>query len=205
MKHYSTQIFRAICYICVVLAIGSCFASKNTLRSDSFDRSPNPTNYGNKSYILLNDGTKVYGNLVSWSGGLASNHEVEIDKKKYKIKDTKGYVQSGLFYHRVENKYAANFIAGKINVYYLEYGSYVPNASGGGGSHVTNYNYYAQKGIDGELVYLGKLKDLEPFIKDCALAMKVFNEGNKNPRKNNGKGNYYLNTAVEIYNNDCKE
>ncbi len=70
-----------------------------------------------RNYLLMDDGTKIYGDKISWKSGLIFKDQIKIDDQKYKIKEVRGYQQKGVFYGRLKSTYIKRIVHGKINVY----------------------------------------------------------------------------------------
>ena len=53
----------------------------------------------NKNYLVKNDGTKIYGESISWKTGLLVKDQIKIDDQKFKISEILGYRNGDTFIH----------------------------------------------------------------------------------------------------------
>src|SRR3974390_1506709 len=67
-------------------------------------------NYYNKvedqsaNYLEKNDGSRIYGDKITWKSGLFGN-SIKIDEQKFKLAEVRGYLQNGTFYGRLGKDY----------------------------------------------------------------------------------------------------
>jgi len=167
-----------------------------------------PNSY-KRSYIELKGGEKIFGENFSTTTGLAGG-SIQVDGRKFKIKNTTCKVVGGTYYLPLGHDYAERIIWGKLSVYMVNKSSSgsrkVPNPSGIGWS--TDYyskedvRYYLQKGDGGTLIRWKKLSDLNSFITDCPEAVTLLNSISKKDTGVSGD-NSPLVKVLKTY-NSCK-
>lgn len=192
-------------FIFSVLAIGSAV---NKIHMGAFNTSKSTEKEtDNRDYLLKNDGTKIYGNKVTWKSGLLTKDQISIDDQKFKIPDIMGYKSEGLYYGRLGKEYIQRIIHGKLNVY-IQYTEVTSNSVSTSGSvrsrSYTRTDHYAQRGPDGEMIGIPGQKEIGKLVKDCPLAFEMIDISNSKVRKAIKKDRNFLNSIFEIYNNDCK-
>jgi len=178
----------------IFLFIGIASIGINKLRCDGFDTMATRKEANKGNYIVKNDGTRIYGNKISWSYGVLSSHNITIDNEKYKITEIKGYRLDGVYFGRYHAGYVKRIIEGKLNVYYqMEITD-----------KTTHCYYYAQRGEDGEFTQIASLDDIKQLVKDCPKSYEIINKSNKQIRKSIQSDPFYLSEIFEAYNNDCQ-
>lgn len=192
-----------------VLAVGVfilfALASKvNKLRYRAFNSENMVEEKNDKgNYVELSDGTRVYGEKISWKSGLLVKDVVKIDDHSYKIDEVKGYREGDTYYIRIFRIFIQRIVHGRINVYMNKYT--VNSTSNSSMTTVsTRTDYYAQKGEDGPLNPIIKQKDIKRLVADCPIAAKMANVGYYKMYGQIQKNPDYLNQIFEIYNNDCQ-
>lgn len=172
-------------------------------------------NYNNKvearsdsgNYLVNNDGTKIYGNKITWKSGLLTKDQIQIDDQKFKMDDIKGYRQATIFYHRYGNGYIKRIVHGKMNVY-VQFTDVTSTSTDRNGftrtRTYTRTDHYAQKGEDGPMIHFAGQDDIKKLLSDCPLAAQMIDMSNSKIRKAIKENPNYLNTIFETYNNDCK-
>jgi hypothetical protein len=175
-------------------------------------------NYYNKveddnttSYIIKNDGRKVYGNYVSW-GNADIHKQVVLDGVKYPPSEVKAFKNKGIYYIRFDSGYIKRFIHGKINVYVHFDERYINNNVGLNNrnihfkTHDSHSRHYAQIGEDGPLIFIVNRDVLVDLVKDCPLSVSMIgDDGYDKLMDGHRKDIDYMNNIFNIYNNGCKE
>ncbi|HYV53522.1 MAG TPA: hypothetical protein VE933_02935 [Chitinophagaceae bacterium] len=189
------------------LAAGS--AKVNKLSCGAF----NHTSYGETGgesdyYVLLNDGTKVYGDRkIKWHSGLIVKDVIKVDDQKFAIKDTRGYYANGTYFGRYKHEYVKRIIHGKLNVYYSEYWVSETTKDASGFTHTSSHlscTHYVQVGDMGELEAIASTKDIKEYVKDCPIAYEMLDKKDKQIRKAIRRNSNYMNEVFIAYNNNCK-
>ncbi|MGZ3957820.1 MAG: hypothetical protein ACXVBT_08035 [Flavisolibacter sp.] len=161
-----------------------------------------------RNYIVKNDGTKVYGNKVTWKSGFLTKDQIQIDDQKFKITEVSGYQKDKTYYGRFGKEYIQRIVHGKINVYvqFVQVTSSYVDHNGVMTSHNATRTYqYAQKGETGPMTELAGQDDIKKLVSDCSLAVQLADISNTKMRKAIRKNRNYLNNIFEIYNNGCQE
>lgn len=196
--------------ICCLLVFGLLAVSSkvNKIHMGAF-------NYGNRvedpretrNYLLLNDGTKIYGDKVKWQSGLLLKDRISIDDQKYKIPEVRGYFSNGTFYGRLKGDYIKRIVHGKLSVYVQFSMVTTTSTDHSGFTHTSTrevaYHYY-QRGEDGVLTGLGGQEDIKQAVAGCQLAVDMASLSNRQMRKAIKRNRNYLNNIFETYNNDCQ-
>ena len=159
-----------------------------------------------RNYIVMNNGSKIYGENISWKAGLLVKDQVKIDDQKFKISEVKGYQMSRIYYGRLRNEYIKRIVHGKINVY-VQFTEVTETKHDDFGFHTTHYtrtDQYSQRGEDGPMVAFGSQKDILDLVAGCPLAEEMANKSNNKIRKAIRQNRNYLNDIFETYNNGCK-
>jgi hypothetical protein len=198
----------SLCCVCffIVLALGSTSTYK--LGAGDFYTENKVEDRSEKSnYLVKNDGTRVYGEKIKWKSGALVKDQIQIDGEKFKIPEIIGYREGDIYYGRYRNEYIRRIIHGKINIYRLL--SEVSTTSTDASGHTrttsrTEVGYLYQKGDDAGMVDLFSKNDLQALVHDCPLALEMANLSDKKMRKAIRKDRNYLNSVIDVYNNDCK-
>ena len=174
----------------------------------------NAFNYLNKveekspeNYLLKTDGTKVYGEKITWKSGMLVKDQIKIDDQKFAMDEIKGYMQKNIFYGKKGNEFIKRIVHGKINVYvqFTQVTSTNTNASGAMSTRsYTRTDHYAQMGDDGQMVNIAGQKDIKEMVKDCPLAVEMADLSNSKMRKAIKNDPNYLNSIFDVYNKGCK-
>src|SRR3954469_15926037 len=90
------------------------------LASTTTKYSANNFNLGNRvedlkekgNYIMMNDGTRVYGQEVKWKSGLLVKDQIQVDDEKHKISEVIGYRSGNTYYGRSGNTYVKRIVHG---------------------------------------------------------------------------------------------
>jgi hypothetical protein len=162
----------------------------------------------NKNYLVKNDGTKIYGESISWKTGLLVKDQIKIDDQKFKITEIMGYRTGDAYYGRLGKEYIKRIVRGKLNVYVQFTQVTTTSTDRNGFSHTRSYtrtDQYGQRGEDGKMVPLAGQKDIKELVSDCPLAVQMADVKNSAMRKAIKKDPNYLNRIFDIYNNDCQE
>jgi hypothetical protein len=160
-----------------------------------------------QNYLLKDDGTKVYGDKISWKSGLIFKDQIKIDDQKFKIKEVRGYLQKGVFYGRLRSTYIKRIVHGKINVY-VEFTDVTTTSTDHSGfTHTSSYvrtDQYSQQGDTGPMVTMASQSDIEQLVSSCPLAVELAHKSNHQIRKAIRKDRNYLNEIFDVYNSGCK-
>lgn len=189
----------------VLLAMGS---KVNKMHYGAFNYNNRVEDNGDdRNYIVKNDGTKIYGNKISWKSGLFSRDLIKIDGDAYKIAEIRGYKTDDVYYGRIKNEYIKRIVHGKVNVYVMFTEVTETSTDHGGFSHSHTYvrtDQYAQRGENGPMVGIAGQGDIKRFLSDCPLSVQMVDISNGKMRKAIRKNRNYLNSVFEVYNNNCK-
>lgn len=191
--------------IFLTLAVGSAV---NRIHFGAFNTG-NATVKGedSRNYLLKNDGTKIYGETVTWKSGIVLKNQISIDSQRFKISEIKGYKSSNIYYGRFRNEYIKRIIQGKLNVYIRYSEVTTTSMDRNGGMRMRTYtrtDHYAQKGTDGEMINIPDQYVIANLVKDCPLAYNMINISDSKIRAELKKNGNFLNRIFEIYNNGCK-
>lgn len=150
-----------------------------------------------KSFIELNNGTRVYGTKLK---SPFFKNVTSIDGKEFNNSEVRGYSYGGHYYLFFSGKEFLRLVEGFVSVYKLT------EMSAGSGSNSSRNvcNIYAKKGPDGVLTVIRFPKELQDFVKDCGPAYAMVNMSDNEIRELIKKDPMYLNKVFETYNNNCK-
>ena len=162
----------------------------------------------NKNYLVKNDGTKIYGESISWKTGLLVKDQIKIDDQKFKISEILGYRNGDTYYGRLGKEYIKRIVHGKVNVYVQFTDVTTTSTDRNGFTRTRSYtrtDQYAQRGDDSKMTPLADQKDIKAMVSDCPIAFQMADIKNSAMRKAIKKDPNYLNKIFDIYNNDCQE
>jgi len=192
-----------MCFI--TLAVGS--AQVNKIHCGAFSIESTGEDQKHESYVEMDDGTKVFGDGVTWKSGLIVKDQIKIDNKTFKIKETRGYFSNGSYFGRIGNSYARRIVHGKINVYYNSE-SVSSTSTDNQGRMRTTYRtvctHYAQRGDNGDIIPIANQNDIKELVKDCPASVAMISKKDKEIRRSIRKDRFYLNQVFVTYNNGCK-
>ena len=206
MKKTTKNLLSGTCLI--VFSLFALSSAVNKIHYGAF-------NYGNrvedpsdtKNFLVMNDGTKVYGEKISWKTGLIVKDQIKIDDQKFKISEVRGYQTSQTYYGRLKHTYIRRIVHGKINVY-VEFTDVTTTTTDHSGfthtSHYTRTDQYAQKGEDGPMVALAGQTEIKDLVASCPLAFEMADKSNRDIRRSIKKNRDYLNNIFDVYNSGCK-
>jgi len=160
-----------------------------------------------RNYIEKEDGTRVYGEKITWKSGLLAKDQIQIDQEKFRIADVRGYRQGQTYYGRLNNEYIKRIVHGKINVY-VKFSTVTETSFTNGRTSTKSYtrtDHYAQRGDDGPMINIAGQKDIKKMVSDCPLAVQMADLSNRKMRKQIKRNRNYLNDIFETYNNNCKQ
>lgn len=195
-----------VCSVFIFMALAS---SKKILPRGVFDESKPrgeviPDTLG---CLVLKNETRVYGNKVRYQSGAVVKNQVQIDGKKFPMKEVRGYYLNGMYYGLYKTDFYKRVLHGKINIYYGQATST---------NNMSNYNQrwnktttrtveyvYWQKGESGDFNPLHSWKHVKQAVKDCPLAYELANRKKGVLKKEVKKDEEYLWRIFEIYNNNC--
>ena len=154
-----------------------------------------------ESFIELNDGTivegKIKGDRISSYAVINRKRAAEMDNKSYPFDSYSALQQNGKYFRKFKNRLVERIVKGNINVYRQEF---TGGAGVTGGSTVTSYGFYLQKGLKEALVDFD-LKTLRNMVSDYAPAISLMDEYATLDKKQKRKeGDYYLNRVIAKYN-----
>ena len=150
------------------------------------------TGLGAISYLVLRDGDTVYGKIKQ----PGFSNKIYVNGQKFKKKQVK-YLYSHLdlsVFHWIDKGFGRRIITGKINVYIRT----VYNGS------TYSSVVYLQKGDKAEPVEARSFDDFRKVVKDCPLALETINKGAEDLKMIFKNRNYFLSTAILIYNKGCE-
>ena len=196
---------------CCAIIVFACLALSSKVNKIHFGA----FNYNNrvedpsetKSFLLLDDGRKVYGERIVWKSGLLVKDQIKIDDQKFKISEVRGYHVNGIFYGRVGSDYIKRIVHGAINVYVQFTQVTTTSTDHSGFMHTYTYtrtDQYAQKGDDGPMVNIAGKEDIKRLVADCPISVEMCDKSNSQIRKAIRKNPDYFNNIFDIYNNGCK-
>ena len=156
-----------------------------------------------QNYLVKNDGSKVYGNKITWKVGLTVKDHIKIDDQRFPISEVKGYRKENFYYTRFKGEYIQRIVHGKINVY-VQFTESFRQGANGASIPYTRTDHYAQKGDDGDFIGVANPTDIKALISDCPLSLDMMDISNSKLHRAIKHDQGYLNDVFEIYNNDCK-
>lgn len=205
-KNRINHIFSLLIVIAfLVIAAGS--ARVNKIHCGAFNTRPTGEDKGEQNYVVLNDGTRLPGDKISWKSGLFAKDQIKVGDEKIKIKDTRGYFSKGVYYGRLGNSYIRRIIHGKLNVYYSEEWVTTTSTSHSGQMRTSNRLkcvHYVQVNDDGELMVIANQKDIMAYVKDCPDALEMIDKKDREIRRSIRRNPNYLNEIFITYNKGCK-
>ncbi|MHA4811322.1 hypothetical protein ACX0G9_24690 [Flavitalea flava] len=192
----------------VVFAFFALSSAVNKIHYGAFNYSNKVEDPSDKrNYLIMNDGTKIYGEKIGWQSGILLKDQIKIDDQKFRITEVRGYQKNGTFYGRLKNSYIKRIVHGKINVYVDFTDVTTTTTDHGGFTHTRSYtrtDQYSQKGEIGPLTPLPGQDAIKKLVSDCPLSVEMCNKSNAQLRKAIRKNGNYLNNIFDVYNNDCK-
>ncbi|MBL7710267.1 MAG: hypothetical protein JNJ86_14420 [Chitinophagaceae bacterium] len=192
----------------LVIAAGS--SSVNKIHCGAFSRAQTGEETSADNYVVLNDGSKVFGDKISWKSGLLVKDQIKVGDEKFAIRETKGYFANGNYYGRINSSnYAKRIIHGKLNVYYTEDWTTYTTTNSRTGAMRTSQRlvciHYVQRGDNGPIEAIANQKDIREYVKDCPASMEMVDKRDKEIRRAIRRNGFYLNKVFVIYNNGCKD
>ena len=194
----------AVLFVFIFLATASAV---NKIHHNAFNYLNKVEEKSPENYLLKTDGTKVYGEKITWKSGMLVKDQIKIDDQKFAMDEIKGYMQKNIFYGKKGNEFIKRIVHGKINVYvqFTQVTSTNTNASGAMSTRsYTRTDHYAQMGDDGQMVNIAGQKDIKEMVKDCPLAVEMADLSNSKMRKAIKNDPNYLNSIFDVYNKGCK-
>lgn len=207
MKKNATKHLCSFGLVIVFMVIAAGSAKVNKIHCGAFSKISTGEETGNQNYVVLNDGSKVTGDKISWKAGIFVKDQIKVDDQKFHIKETLGYFKNGIYYARIGNDYAQRIIHGALNLYYTEeLVTYTSTSSTGQMRMRTRpvCRHYVQVGEDGPLNIIANQKDILEYVKDCPEAAAMIEKKDKAIRRAIRKDRFYLNKIFVTYNNGCK-
>ena len=186
----------------VLLAIGS---KVNKLHYGAFEYDNIVEDMSDTTnYVLLTDGTKVYGQDVELKSSALGKSRIVCDGKEYSTDAVKGYRKNNIFYGKQSKvDFPQRIVRGKVNIYVLFTSSPITGANGRE-KWYTRTTMYSQKGDNGPMELFVGQNGMKELVADCPTAVAMVDIGDKKLIKEIKRDSNYLNKAFEIYNNDCK-
>ncbi len=148
--------------------------------------------------LVLNNGDRVYGSKIRQQSGAVIKDQIQIDGKKFPMREVKGYYLNGMYHGRYKSTYPRRVLHGKLNLYYAQ------DWHSGTSSTISEYVYW-QKGEDGGFNILRNWKDVREAVKDCPLAYSLANAKKGLLKRELKRDREYIWRIFEIYNNNCKD
>lgn len=192
----------------------SSFFKNSKINSGRIKKESNDLNY-----YITDDGAKILcSEIVDDAIGELISPHIKADKVKYATRKVKYYCKDGTLHIRISKRSYAREIVGcdKLRIFECqkEIAGYTTTNSYGNAStnsyHKarTTYTYYAEKDKNGKPLKINTTNNLSKIISDCPLAFDMLNQSKSQIKKNikDAKTTLadYVETAVNIYNNDCK-
>jgi hypothetical protein len=206
-RHFKS-LFAAIVFM--IFAVGS--AKVNKIHCGAFSKIASGEESSDQNYVVLNDGSKIPGDKISWKSGMLVKDQIKVGDEKFHIKESRGYYSNGSYYARVGNDFARRIIHGKLNLYYTEeMVTSTTSEQTTSGRMVTRTRtrqvctHYVQEGDDGPLNVIANQKDILQYVKDCPQAAAMIDKKDKAIRRSIRKDRFYLNQIFVTYNNGCRE
>lgn len=159
------------------------------------------------TYLVKNDGTKVYGKKINWKGGTIIKDQINIDDQKFPSKEIRGFKRDTVYYGRLAFSFIKRVVHGKLNIYYdvVTGTSTSTDSQGNIRSRTTSTTvFYAQQGEKGEMIRLYDIEDIKKLVEDCPLAASMVDIHKKQLKKELKNDRQYLTKLINIYNNDCR-
>ncbi len=205
MRLHPSKHFYSVIACAFFLIIAAASGKVNKISCGSFSQYNTGEDFSEKrNYVELVDGTKIYGERITWTGGLLPKDQIKIDGAKYAIKETRGYFKGGSYYGALKDGYAKRIVHGsRINVYYTEDMHSNTSIESDGRTKVTRSTvclHYAQKD-NGPLEPIANKEDIQKLVADCPAAYALVDEKDKVIRKAIRKDPMYLNNVFITYNN----
>jgi len=159
------------------------------------------------TYLVKNDGTKVYGKKINWQGGAILKDQIKIDDQKFPSKEIRGFKRDTVYYGRLGYSFIKRVVHGKLNIYYdVVTGTSTSTDSQGNirSRNTSTTVFYAQQGEKGEMIRLYDIEDIKKLVEDCPLAASMVDIHKKQLKKELKNDRQYLTKLINIYNNDCR-
>ncbi len=195
-NHVLHNVQQTVCLTSLLLffVFFSCTASRTVSAISYFNFSP-ATPSDKRSFVQLKDSSLIYGKKARYGGeALISKKVVRIDGKPYPFENVVGMQDQGHYYIKIgDDQFAKRLIRGRITVYRR----YVTYSNGAGYTQT-----FLQK--DGGAITEASLDNLEAMMRDCKKAYDMLNISLDELHKIVRKQPYYVQEAIETYNN-CGE
>lgn len=198
----------SFCILALFALLAAASARINKIHCGAFNYHNVRESSGDRNYVELRDGRKVYGEDISWKTGLLVKDMIKVDGEKFPIRETRGYYRRGIYYGQLGTGYAKRIISGKLNVYYTE--NWVTVTSTNARTGMTSSRerlvctHYVQRGETGELEAIASQKDILKYVGDCPLSVDMIDRKDRDIRRAIKKNGNYLNDIFYIYNNGCR-
>jgi hypothetical protein len=160
-----------------------------------------------KDYVVTMAGEKIYYESYSWKYGPLTKDRFDVDGRRFKLKDIRGYMDDGEFSHRIGRDFITRRVHGLINIYCSEEVLFISRQSQTIPNSTNNRTearcfYYAQKGDIGEIVQLKTFNDIEKLVSDCPEVLRMIQ--GKNHVKELRENKNYIIDVIKQYNSNCK-
>lgn len=198
----------SICTIVLFAVLAIASAKINKIHCGAFNYHNIRENTGDRAFVELRDGRKIYGDDISWKTGLLVKDMIKVDGEKFPIKETRGYYSKGFYYGQYGTGYAKRIISGKLNVYYKE--DWVTVTSTNARTGLTSSRerlvctHYVQRGDTGELEAIASQRDILKYVGDCPRSVEMIDRKDRDIRRAIKKNGNYLNDIFYTYNNGCR-
>jgi hypothetical protein len=207
MKNNNTKHFFSLVVAAAFLFLAAGSARVNKIHCGAFNKVSSGENRDDQNYVVMNDGSRVGGEKISWKSGLIVKDQIKVGDEKFRIKDTRGYFSNGTYYGRLGNGYAKRIVHGKLNVYYTEEMVTSTSTSHTGQMRTSTRmrcDHYVQVGDNGALTPIANQKDIMAYVKDCPKALEMIDKKDREIRRSIRRNRNYLNEIFITYNNGCR-
>lgn len=159
-----------------------------------------------RNFLVMNDGSKVYGDKIKIKSPLFKKEYLMIDDQKFQVKEVQGYGEYGVYYKRFGGEYIERIVHGTINIYYRDVQMQSTSTDNQGHTYTHYYTvryYYYQNGEDDLLKLLKNQNMIKTLVSDCPAAEALADKSNGQLRKAIRHDHFYMNEIFDTYNNGC--
>lgn len=190
-----------------VLSLTSCSRIK-TLHYGAFKYNNSIEDSPGNDFIEKNDGSRIYGENITWKSGFLLKKEVKVNGEKFAISEVRGIQSKGVYYGRFGDIYIRRIVHGKkINIYVTFTDVSKTSTDRAGFEHQHTYtraDYFSQLGESAPLIAFGDRRGMMELVKDCPMAVELLSLSNSKINREIHRNANYLNNVFNIYNNDCR-
>jgi hypothetical protein len=187
----------------IIFLLSGCKTLK--LECSSFNHQNSKVGISGSNYLLLNDGSKVFGNEIKSAWGILTKDKVVIDGKLFLIKDVQGYYQDGIYYGRLGMDYIKRIIDGKLSLYSVEERVGVTNVvvNGIDGISLSVCSFYITNTPNGQMKKIKTIEDIRKYLLSCPKALDALKKTDKEIKSSIQGDISFLNSVIETFNNGC--